>query len=119
MGKLKSRFETELVADNAKDAALLLVALGYQHVLSFEKRRTRYTLDDCTVELDELPVLGQFIEIEGETEEAVTTVCEKLGLAGEPLIRSSYIAMLRTHLQESHIEQSMICFADEASVVKG
>ena len=119
IGALKSRFETELVADNAKDAALLLVALGFDHVLSFEKRRTRYTLDQCHVELDELPVLGRFIEIEGATEDVVTAVREKLGLTDEPMIRSSYIAMLRTHLQETHIEQSMICFEDTASVVKG
>ena len=119
LGALKSRFETELVVDNAKDAALLLSALGFQHVLSFEKRRLRYKLDGCHVELDELPVIGRFIEIEGPTEQAVVAVREKLGLADEPVIRSSYIAMLRTHLQESHTEKGMICFKDQASVVKG
>ena len=118
MGKLKSRFESEVVVGNARDAAHLLGALGYHHVLSFEKRRLRYELDGCYVELDELPVLGRFIEIEGETDHAVTAVREKLGLADEPAIRSSYIAMLQTHLQENHYEQAMICFEDEASVVK-
>lgn len=118
-GALKSRFETELDVANARDAALLLGALGFHHVLSFEKRRVRYELDNCRVELDELPVLGRFIEIEGPTDDAVIAVREKLGLSEEPVIRSSYIAMLRTHLQESHIEKTMICFNDEASVVKG
>lgn len=119
MGKLKSRIETELMVDNAKDAALLLTALGYQHVLSFEKRRVRYELDGCFIELDELPIIGRFIEIEGPTDEAVMAVREKLGLAGEPIIRSSYIAMLKTHLQETHSDTAMVCFQDEASVVKG
>lgn len=117
-GALKSRFESELVVDNARDAAILLGALGYHHVLSFEKRRTRYELDGCHIELDELPVLGRFIEIEGPSDEAVIAVREKLGLADEPVIRSSYIAMLCTHLQETHAEKTMICFQDEASVVK-
>lgn len=119
MGALKSRYETEVIVDNARDAALLLGALGYHHVLSFEKRRERFELDDCMVELDELPVIGRFIEIEGPSEDAVNAVRDKLGLGSEPIIRSSYIAMLRTHLQESHSNQAMIRFEDEASVVRG
>jgi len=119
MGAFKSRFETELDVDNAKDAAMLLAALGFQHVLSFEKRRVRYELGGCNVELDELPIIGHFIEIEGDSDEAVIAVREKLGLADEPIIRSSYIAMLRTYLQEAHSEQTLVRFNDEASVVKG
>ena len=119
MGALKSRLETELTVDNAKEAALLLSALGYQHVLSFEKRRLRYTLDGCNVELDDLPIIGKFIEIEGPSDEAVMTVRDKIGLSDEPIIRSSYIAMLKTHLQETHSEQTMIRFMDDASVGKG
>ena len=118
MGQLKSRVESELDVDNARDAAILLGALGYQHVLSFEKRRARYKLDGCHVELDELPVIGRFIEIEGPTEEQVVAVREKLGLSEEPIIRSSYIAMLKTHLQETHSTEAMIRFEDEASVVR-
>ena len=119
MGQLKSRVESELDVDNARDAALLLGALGYQHVLSFEKRRIRYKLDGCHVELDELPIIGRFVEIEGESEDAVIAVREKLGLADEPIIRSSYIAMLKTHLQETHGSETMIKFEDAASVVQG
>lgn len=119
MGAFKSRLETELSVGNAKQAALLLSALGFQHVLSFEKRRLRYTLDGCNVELDELPIIGQFVEIEGPSDQAVIAVREKLGMADEPIIRSSYIAMLRTHLQETHSDQTMVRFMDDASVVKG
>lgn len=119
MGQLKSRLETELDVDNARDAAILLGALGFHHVLSFEKRRIRYVLDGCRVELDELPIIGRFIEIEGNSEEAVLAVREKLGLANEPLIRSSYIAMLKTHQQETHSSESMIQFKDKATVVQG
>ena len=119
MGQLKSRVESELDVDNARDAAVLLGALGYHHVLSFEKRRIRYELDGCRVELDELPIIGRFIEIEGSSEDAVIAVRAKLGLADEPIIRSSYIAMLKTHQQESHSNESMIKFEDAASVVQG
>ena len=119
MGQLKSRVENELEVDNARDAAILLGALGYHHVLSFEKRRIRYELDGCRVELDELPIIGRFIEIEGSSEAEVIAVREKLGLSSEPIIRSSYIAMLKTHLQESHSNETLIKFEDAASVVQG
>lgn len=119
MGAFKSRLENELTVDNAKGAALLLAALGFQHVLSFEKRRVRYELDGCMIELDELPIIGRFIEIEGPSDEKVMAVREKVGLGDEPILRSSYIAMLRTHLQETHSEQTMVRFMDDASVVKG
>jgi adenylate cyclase class 2 len=117
MGQLKSRVENELDVDNARDAAMLLGALGYHHVLSFEKRRVRYELDGCNVELDELPIIGRFIEIEGESEASVIAVREKLGLSDEPIIKSSYIAMLKTHLQETHSSDTMIKF-ETASVVQ-
>lgn len=117
-GTLKSREETELVVDNARDAARLLGALGYHHVLTFEKRRTRYLLDECRIELDELPVIGSFIEIEGPSDEQVLAVREKLGLSASPLIKSSYIAMLKTHLQETHSESVMMKFQDGLSVVR-
>ena len=100
-GKLKSRSETEVGVSDPAAAAEVLQVLGYQPVLTFEKRRTRYLLDGCRVEIDTLPHLGTFVEIEGTTEEGVLAVREKIGMADVPLIRASYIAMLLTHLRES------------------
>lgn len=111
-GRLKSRSETEVVVDDPRKAADLLDALGYRPGLSFEKRRSRWTLEGCTVELDELPCIGHFIEIEGPSEDAVFGVREALGLAEVPLIKSSYIAMLWTHLRERNIHRTHIAFAD-------
>lgn len=99
-GRLKSRSETELGVSDARGAAQLLSVLGFQPVLTFEKQRTRYLLDGCRVEIDTLPYLGTFVEIEGTTEQDVLSVQGKLGLADVPLIRASYIAMLATHLRE-------------------
>ena len=107
-GKFKSRTETETVVEDARAAETLLVALGYQRMLSFEKQRTRYLLDDCRVEIDTLPYLGTFVEIEGHRDEAVTRVLERLGLSDEPLIRASYVAMLTTHLQEQGIRETHV-----------
>lgn len=118
-GRLKSREETELVVNNPRDAAVLLDAIGYHHVLTFEKRRTRYTLDGCRVELDVLPVLGGFVEIEGPTEALVIAARKKLGLSAAPLIKSSYIAMLKTHLHEAGSDTDTVRFENGKSVVRG
>ncbi len=99
-GQLKSRSETEVEVADAHAAGTLLAALGYHPVMSFEKRRRRWLLDDCRVELDTLPHLGDFIEIEGDSDGEVLAVREKLGLADTPLIKASYIAMLQTHLRD-------------------
>ena len=47
----------------------------------------------CLVELDELPDIGAFVEVEGPDEKTVFAVSESLGLAGEP-ISESYLAMV-------------------------
>lgn len=114
-GKLKTRAETEVRVDDAREAAELLTVLGYRPVLTFEKRRRRWTLDGCAVELDTLPHLGEYIEIEGPDEQAVLDVREKLGLAEAPLIKTSYIAMMVTHLSENQIETNMVRFEASAS----
>jgi adenylate cyclase class 2 len=99
-GQLKSREENELTVSSDRDAIALLECLGYSRVIAFEKRRESWKLEGCTVELDELPYLGSFVEIEGPREEDVLQVRETLGLNDEPVIRASYIALLTTFLQE-------------------
>jgi adenylate cyclase, class 2 len=93
-GPLKNREEIEIVVDDGEQAALLLTRLGYAPTLSFEKRRETWRVDDCLVELDELPQLGCFVEIEGPDEAAVLEVRELLELDDRPLVNKSYIAMV-------------------------
>ena len=99
-GALKNREEIEIDVSDAAAAALLLERLGYLRTLSFEKRRQSWVLEGCRIELDEVPRLGRFVEIEGPDEPIVMRLRERLGLADRPLIRSGYISMLTRHLQE-------------------
>ena len=99
-GRVKSREEVELDVADAAGAAALLQKLRFARVLTFEKRRETWKLDDCKVELDELPHLGTFVEIEGPGEAAVLKVREALGLADQPIIKTSYIAMLTAYLKD-------------------
>ena len=100
-GALKSREEIEIRADDGDNAALMLQRLGYAPTLSFEKRRESWRVDDCLVELDELPQLGCFVEIEGPDEEAVLGVREALDLDRHPLVKQNYIAMVAEALQST------------------
>jgi adenylate cyclase class 2 len=100
MGPLKSREEIEVEVSDPDAAASLVERLGYLRTLSFEKRRESWELEGCKVELDELPHLGKFVEIEGPDEASVMRVRERLGLASRPIVKSGYISLLMSHLQE-------------------
>jgi len=109
-GKLKNRREIELHVDSPEAALALFSELGFHEVIRFEKRRRRFRLDACTIELDELPYLGHFLEIEGPDEPHVLAVRERLRLADEQIISSSYVAMLHTHLLEHGIAERDVRF---------
>jgi adenylate cyclase class 2 len=97
---LKTREEVELVVADG-DGVLLFERLGFNKVFSFEKRRESWELDGCHIELDELPRLGKFVEIEGPDESAVMPIRDKLGLAESPLISTSYIGLMMQLLEQS------------------
>ena len=109
-GQLKSREERELGVSSVKEAMALLELLGFSRVLTFQKRRESWMLEGCHVELDELPYLGVFVEIEGPNEKSVLKVREILHLNDRPLLKASYIALLMTHLQEKGINDRVVTF---------
>ncbi|HEY8749658.1 MAG TPA: class IV adenylate cyclase [Tepidisphaeraceae bacterium] len=118
-GQLKNREEAEVVVDDGEDAKGVLAALGFEPTLSFEKRRESWTLDGCKVELDELPVFGRFVEIEGPGEGEVMAVREKLGMGGTPLIQTGYATMIARHLKETGDARGVITFQSYGSLVQG
>lgn len=110
-GKIKTRPETELEADGEADAIAMLGVLGYQPILRFQKRRDRWRLDGCLVELDRL-ALGSFVEIEGPSEQAVLAVREKLGLGDRELVSNSYIMLLVRAIEAGEISPGDLEISD-------
>jgi len=110
-GPLKSREEVELMVEGRAEAVKLLECLGYCQMLSFEKRRESFSIESCEVELDEMPLLGTYVEVEGPSEEAVMHVRQLLGLSDRPLIRAGYVSMLSSYLQERGKPQREIRFS--------
>jgi len=91
---LKKRQEIEFEIKDADSVRKLLSALGYGQVLAIEKKRRLWKLGDCEVALDQLPLLGDFVEIEGPDEEKIATVQESLGLTDLPHITESYASLV-------------------------
>ncbi len=110
-GEMKRREELEFNVSDAGAATQLLARLGYHSDITFEKRRETWHLDGCDVELDELPELGRFVEIEGPSEEVVIGVRERLGLADCPLVKTPYVAMVAAFLKGQRGGTSTLKFA--------
>ena len=91
--KAKVRREIETHFETPGAIEQVLVAIGHELVMSFQKRRTTYRLGRCLIELDELPLLGPFVEVEGPSERLVLSIAHKLGLAGES-IKASYAHLI-------------------------
>jgi adenylate cyclase class 2 len=109
-GQLKSREEIEMTVGDFESAVEMFEALGFRQTLRFEKRRESWTIDGCKIELDELPLLGTFVEIEGPRDEFVLKVRERLHLHERPLVKASYVAMLMTYLQEQGRHERVVEF---------
>jgi adenylate cyclase class 2 len=100
-GPLKRREEIEFVVDDPRAFTEVFAELGYAATLSFRKRRQSWRLSGCKIELDELPLLGTFIEIEGPSQPKILSVRKHLGLTDHPLIRGSYASLLAARVGKS------------------
>jgi adenylate cyclase class 2 len=91
----KKRREIEIEIINAESMQKLLSALGYEKVLVVEKKRRLWKLGRCSVALDRLSLLGDFVEIEGPNNEEIADVQQRLGLAELTHIEKSYAQLIK------------------------
>ncbi len=101
----KKRQEINLPVDDAEAVEHLLAALGYARVLAFNKRRRTWRLHGCEVALDELPLIGSFLEIEGPDSDAISRVQRTLGLAQRPHIPASYASQIAQEMSRLGLAQ--------------
>lgn len=94
----KKRQEAEVEVNDAAAVESLVAGLGYHRELAFNKRRRLWSLHDCEVALDELPLLGTFVEIEGPDSHTIEQVQGMLGLAGVPHTADSYARLIEHEL---------------------
>lgn len=98
----KKRLEIELEIMEAESIQKLLSALGYEKVLVVEKKRRLWQLGRCEVALDQLPLLGDFVEIEGPNNEEIADVQQSLGLADLPHIEKSYAQLTQEERDQNN-----------------
>jgi adenylate cyclase, class 2 len=90
----KHREEIEVEVNDTNQVSILLDRLGYKPILTVEKKRTVWNFNNCLVCLDEVNGLGNFLEIEGQTEDDINTVAAKLKLDQHEHIPLSYAQMI-------------------------
>jgi len=94
----KKREEVNLGATDATAVECLLRGLGYQRALAFDKRRSVWDYDGCEIALDELPLIGAFVEIEGPDSERIGRVRSALGLTDARHVMESYASLIEEEL---------------------
>jgi len=109
-GRFKRREELEVAVEDAASLLSILQALGYGERIVFEKRRESWRLEDCRVELDEVPLIGTFVEVEGPTEAAIDAAMERLGLAGRATEPQSYVGLLAERADKSASDPQVFHF---------
>ena len=76
---LQQMLETEIDVPSIKEANNLLEALGYSYKSYQEKERITYILDGYEIDIDTWPGIPTYFEVEGESEEDLENILNKLG----------------------------------------
>lgn len=93
----KQREELESAVGDPIALTAILGALGFERVVVYEKRRETWRAGECLAELDELPRLGWFVELEGPSAAALETLVARLGLSATERIEDTYVALAVRH----------------------
>ena len=83
--KIDGTKESEIVVSDFDETDEILNKLGYFARSKQENRRIRYMLDGVEVDIDFWPQIPTYVEFEGESEDAIKSVCQKLGIDFEKL----------------------------------
>lgn len=76
---LQQMLETEIEVSNINEANNLLEALGYVYKSYQEKERITYVLNKYELDIDTWPGIPTYVEIEGESEDDLKNILNKLG----------------------------------------
>lgn len=73
--------ELEIKVDSFEQCNLILNELGYEARSYQENRRVQYVLNGVEIDIDYWPMIPTYLEIEGNSEEAVYNTLEVLGFS--------------------------------------
>ena len=98
--KVRKEDEVEISPDDIAKVEDMLSGLGFSKFFEYEKKRQMWELGECSICLDSVPLLGDFVEVEGPGEERIEAVIGKLGLSGSEHINTGYAKLLKKKLDE-------------------
>lgn len=93
-GEYKTREEIELRIGSDRDMAKILTALGYENRLKVSKVRRLWRIEGCSLCLDKVDGLGEFVEIECDNSRIIAELQKKLGLGQLKHIEKTYAEMV-------------------------
>jgi len=91
--KLKHREEIECRIDSADTLMRILEESGFKVRTEYSKYRTVFEKDPFNVSLDETEA-GNYLEVEGPSDEEITSLGEKLGYSEEDFVRRTYAELI-------------------------
>ena len=91
--KLKRREEIECRVEQADVLMRILQESGFSIQTEYSKYRTVFEKDGFNISLDETEA-GNYIEVEGPSEEDVTKLGEKLGYSEKDFVRRTYAELI-------------------------
>jgi predicted adenylyl cyclase CyaB len=91
--KLKHREEIECRVENADTMIRILEEAGFRIRTEYSKYRTVFEKDEFNISLDETEA-GTYLEVEGPSDEAITTLGTKLGYSENDFVRRTYAELI-------------------------
>lgn len=99
---IEERTEIEIGVEDFETTKVLLEMLGFEAFFIYEKYRETFTLDPCTIMLDELP-FGDFVEIEGGSLDDVKKIASKLNLPWDKRVKFNYLSLFHALQQKLNL----------------
>lgn len=93
VSKLKHREEIECRVENAETLIRILEEAGFRIRTEYSKYRTVFVKEEFNISLDETEA-GNYLEVEGPSDEAITELGEKLGYSEQDFVRRTYAELI-------------------------
>ena len=84
--KMQPVLETEMEVPSIESGNAILEQLGFSFRNYQEKKRTTYVLDNTEIDIDSWPLIPPYLEIEGESDEQINKIVQKLELSDKEMV---------------------------------
>ena len=91
--KLKHREEIECRIESPDTLIRILEEVGFKVRTEYSKYRTVFEKEDFNISLDETEA-GNYLEVEGPSDDAITKLGEKLGYSEKDFVRRTYAELI-------------------------